>query len=98
MDGGTLFDRIQKLNRLTTSEAKIVNFINHAHSRIAFEKVTSIAKKADVGKASVVRLISPGVSIAKDFQMPGEIKTTGNPIERLFTSSNPGSRKDERTF
>jgi DNA-binding MurR/RpiR family transcriptional regulator len=101
MEGGTLFDRIQKLNRLTTSEAKIVNFINHAHSRIAFEKVTSIAKKADVGKASVVRLISRlGFQSFKDFQncVQDEIQDRlEKPIERLFTlKQSGGSRNDEK--
>jgi DNA-binding MurR/RpiR family transcriptional regulator len=101
MDGGTLFDRIQKLNRLTTSEAKIVNFINRAHSRIAFEKVTSIAKKADVGKASVVRFISRlGFESFKDFQncVQEEIQDRlEKPIERLLThEQSGGSRNDEK--
>ena len=101
MNGDTLFDRIQKLNRLTTSEAKIVNFINHAHSRIAFEKVTSIAKKADVGKASVVRFISRlGFESFKDFQncVQEEIQDRlEKPIERLLTlKQSGGSRNDEK--
>lgn len=101
MDGGTLFDRIQKLNRLTKSEAKIVNFINHAHSRIAFEKVTSIAKKADVGKASVVRFISRlGFESFKGFQncVQEEIQDhLEKPIERFLThEQSGGSRNDEK--
>jgi DNA-binding MurR/RpiR family transcriptional regulator len=101
MDKGTLLDRIQKLNRLTPSEAKIVNFINQAHSRIAFEKVTSIAKKADVGKASVVRFISRlGFESFKDFQncVQEEIQDRlEKPIERLLTlKRSRGSRNDEK--
>ena len=101
VDGGTLLDRIQQIKSLTKSEAKIVNFINRAHSRIAFEKVTSIAKKADVGKASVVRFISRlGFQSFKDFQhcVQEEIQDRlEKPIERFLTHDQSGSsRNDEK--
>jgi DNA-binding MurR/RpiR family transcriptional regulator len=98
MDGGTLFDRIQQLNRLSASEAKIVNFINRAYSRIAFEKVTSIAQKADVGKASVVRFISRlGFESFKDFQrcVQAEIQSRlEKPIERLLADEQSGGDRN----
>ncbi|MBI5580037.1 MAG: MurR/RpiR family transcriptional regulator [Deltaproteobacteria bacterium] len=93
-----LFDRIMDLKSLTKSEAKIVNFINHAHSRIAFEKVTSIAQKADVGKASVVRFISRlGFDSFKDFQkcVQEEINDRlEKPIERFLLHEKSGNYRD----
>ena len=84
-----LYERIQQLQRLTNSEAKIVDFIHHAHSRIAFEKVTSIAQKANVGKASVVRFISRlGFESFRDFQkcVQEEIQERlEKPIERFLS-------------
>ena len=102
-DGGTLFDRIRQLRSLTRSEAKIVNFINRAHSRIAFEKVTSIAEKADVGKASVVRFVSRlGFASFKEFQncVQEEIQDRlEKPIERFLSPASPeDSRNSERGY
>ena len=93
-----LFDRIMDLKSLTKSEAKIVNFINRAHSRIAFEKVTSIAQKADVGKASVVRFISRlGFESFRDFQkcVQEEINDRlEKPIERFLLHEQSGNYRD----
>ncbi len=52
-----LFDRIRSLGKLTASESKITALFEENPNGIAFETVTSIAKKTGVSKASVVRFI-----------------------------------------
>jgi DNA-binding MurR/RpiR family transcriptional regulator len=92
-DSKTLYELIRALPRLTASEAKIVAFIQRAHSRLAFEKVTSIAQKAGVGKASVVRFIARlGFASFNDFQkcLQEELQERlEKPLERFLQRQGP---------
>ncbi len=66
---GPLLNRIRQLEKLTSSEAKIAQFISRVYPLIALETVTSISEKAGVGKATVVRFISRlGYDGFTDFQ------------------------------
>jgi DNA-binding MurR/RpiR family transcriptional regulator len=82
-----LYERIGALQKLTASEAKIVDFLLRGRSEVAFETATSIGEKAGVSKASVVRLISRlGFASFGDFQkcLQTEIQERlDKPIERF---------------
>ena len=54
----TIFDRIRALEHLTPSETKIAQYLDKAYPLLALETVTSISKRARVGRATVVRFIS----------------------------------------
>ena len=54
----TLLQRIRKLETLTQSETKIAIFLENHYPLTAFETISSMSKKADVGKATVGRFIT----------------------------------------
>lgn len=54
----TILKRVQALDRLTASEAKIADFFSRNYAELAFENVTSIGVKSGVSKATVVRFIA----------------------------------------
>lgn len=58
MTNQNLLDRISALKKLTPSESKIADFISHHYPEIVFDNVTSISKKTEVSKATVVRFFS----------------------------------------
>ena len=57
MSSSDLLVRLQGLNRLTNSETKIADYMFQYYPEVVFENVTSIAEKAGVSKASVVRFM-----------------------------------------
>jgi DNA-binding MurR/RpiR family transcriptional regulator len=64
-----LYKNIAKLGKLSASEKKLADFFEHKYPLIALESLTSISKKVEVGKATVVRFISKlGYKSFADFQ------------------------------
>jgi DNA-binding MurR/RpiR family transcriptional regulator len=53
----SFFDRIRKLERLTPSEARIADHMEHAFPLLGLETITTICESAQVGRATVVRFI-----------------------------------------
>jgi DNA-binding MurR/RpiR family transcriptional regulator len=58
MKSENLLSRIQKLGKLTPSEAKIADFFRRDYPRVAMDTVTAISKKTKTSKATVARFIS----------------------------------------
>lgn len=57
MADSDLIRRIRSLDRLTSGETKIADYMCRQYPEVAFENVTSISHKAGVSKATVVRFI-----------------------------------------
>lgn len=56
--GKNFIERIQKLDKLTPSETKIADFFSRNYDDLVFENLSSISRKVDVSKPTVLRFIS----------------------------------------
>jgi DNA-binding MurR/RpiR family transcriptional regulator len=53
----SFFERIRELARMTPSEARIAEHMEHVYPMVALETITTICECANVGRATVVRFI-----------------------------------------
>ena len=53
----SFFERIRELGRMTPSEARIAEHMEHVYPMVALETITTICECANVGRATVVRFI-----------------------------------------
>lgn len=58
MGSDELFERIRALERLTSREARIAEYLDKNHHLLALETVSSISQKANVGRATLVRFVT----------------------------------------
>ncbi|MCP3921631.1 MAG: MurR/RpiR family transcriptional regulator [Desulfobacterales bacterium] len=56
--GKNFIERIKKLDKLTPSETKIADFFSRNYDELVFENLSSISRKAEVSKPTVLRFIS----------------------------------------
>ncbi len=86
MTNSDFIDRLKSLDRLTKSEARVFDFFESNYPLTAFETISSIAEKAEVGKATVGRFLKRlGYESFQDFKIAlqaGVVNQLDSPLSR----------------
>jgi DNA-binding MurR/RpiR family transcriptional regulator len=102
MKADEFFERIHHLGRLTPSEAKIAEAMERVYPLLALETITTICRKAKVGRATVVRFIQR-LGYATFSQMQHELRSEllqrlQTPHERLQKSKSQVAENERNIF
>jgi DNA-binding MurR/RpiR family transcriptional regulator len=102
MKDPSFFERIRRIGRMTPSEARIAEHLEHVYPVVALETVTSICQCASVGRATVVRFIQKlGYESYSQFQRDLQteiLQRLQSPLDKLSERRPPSAAADVDLF